>query len=98
VARKRQHTREFKLAALARMDIAPDVKALAQELGVERGLLYWWQKAYMAGGAAGLCSMGRPRPVQLVAPDEALLGCRLPEPLTGGEAAARFRRYAADLS
>jgi hypothetical protein len=80
------------------MDIAPDVKALAQELGVERGLLYWWQKAYMAGGAAGLCSMGRPRPVQLVAPDEALLGCRLPEPLTGGEAAARFRRYAADLS
>jgi transposase-like protein len=63
VARHRQHTREFKLAALARLDTAPDVQALARELGIERTLLYRWQRHYISGGAAALRNSGRPRPV-----------------------------------
>jgi transposase-like protein len=45
--RRRHHTREFKLAALARMDTEPDMQVLAQELGIERGLLYHWRRLYI---------------------------------------------------
>jgi transposase len=68
--RHRQHTRDFKLAALARMDGAPDVQALARELGVERALLYRWQRHYVRGGPPALRTAGRPRPV-LMQPGEA---------------------------
>lgn len=54
MARRRRHTREFKLAALARMEGASDVAALAAELGVDRGLLYKWNVAYRAGGEEAL--------------------------------------------
>jgi transposase-like protein len=67
--RHRQHTREFKLSALARMDTAPDVQALARELDVERALLYRWQRHYIRGGATALRNSGRPRPV-LIQPNE----------------------------
>jgi transposase len=52
--RRRRHTKEFKLAALARMEGASDVAALAAELGVDRGLLYKWNAAYRAGGEEAL--------------------------------------------
>ena len=67
--RHRQHTREFKLSALARMDTAADVQALARELDIERALLYRWQRHYLRGGAAALRNTGRPRPV-LIQPSE----------------------------
>jgi transposase len=70
--RHRQHTREFKLAALARMDSAPDVQALARELGIERALLYRWQRHYISGGAAALRNGGRPRPVLMAVPGTGL--------------------------
>jgi transposase-like protein len=54
VARKRRHTREFKLAALARLESASDVRALAAELGVNPGLLYKWNSAFRRGGASAL--------------------------------------------
>jgi transposase len=54
VARRRRHTKEFKLAALARMEGASDVAALAAELGIDRGLLYKWNVAYRSGGEEGL--------------------------------------------
>jgi transposase-like protein len=68
--RYRQHSRDFKLAALALMDTAPDVQALAHELDIERALLYRWQRFYIRGGAAALRNSGRPRPV-LLRPSEA---------------------------
>jgi len=37
---KTRWTREFKLSALSRMEDAPDVQALARELGINRELLY----------------------------------------------------------
>jgi transposase-like protein len=61
--RHRQHTREFKLLALARIDTAPDVQALARELGIERILLYRWQHHYVSDSAAALRNSGHPRPI-----------------------------------
>lgn len=52
---------EFKLAAVQRMETAPNVMVLANELGVSRGLLYIWLRKYRAHGAAGLHGRGRPR-------------------------------------
>jgi transposase-like protein len=59
---RRQFSREFKLAALARFETAGDVKALARELGVRRELLYMWRRKFAAGGAEALRTSGRPRP------------------------------------
>jgi len=54
VARRRRHSKAFKLSALARLETASDVRALAAELGVDRGVLYKWQRAYRLGGEAAL--------------------------------------------
>jgi len=52
---------DFKLRALARMEDAPDVTALALELGCRREQLYVWRRKYLAGGVAALQMLGRPR-------------------------------------
>ena len=57
---KTRWTREFKLRALARMDAAADVTALAKELGVQRELLYIWRRKFRSGGADALHAIGRP--------------------------------------
>ena len=54
MARRRRHSQEFKLAAVSRMEVASDVAALAAELGIDRGLLYKWSRAFRAGGSAAL--------------------------------------------
>ena len=59
---RRLFSREFKLAALARLEQAPNVQDLARELGIRRELLYKWEKKFAAGGAAALTTSGRPRP------------------------------------
>ncbi len=59
---RRQFSREFKLTALRRMEAAGNVKALAEELGVRRELLYDWREKFAAGGAEALRNSGRPRP------------------------------------
>jgi transposase len=52
-------TRAFKLQALARMEDAPDIKALAIELGVQRMLLYRWRQIHRSGGEQALHQFGR---------------------------------------
>lgn len=59
---RRQFSREFKLKALALMEAAANVEALAAELGIRRELLYDWRRQYAAGGAEALRNSGRPRP------------------------------------
>ena len=59
---RRQFSREFKLAALARFEVAGNVEALARELGIRREMLYRWQAKFAAGGAEALRTTGRPRP------------------------------------
>jgi transposase-like protein len=67
------------------MDAAPDVRALARELGVGRALLYRWQRLYLRGGSAAVRNSGRPRPVLMLTPDagrptgEPAAACRIAE-------------------
>ena len=56
---QRRFSREFKLAALARMWAGKPVSALARELGVARKCLYQWRDRYRVGGAVALRSCGR---------------------------------------
>jgi transposase len=57
----RSHSREFKLAAIKRMEVGENVSALARELGVKRTLLYRWRDQYRSGGEARLRGRrGRP--------------------------------------
>ncbi|MBO0718997.1 MAG: transposase [Rhizobiales bacterium] len=58
--RRRNHSPDFKLAALKQMSETTNIHALAEELGIERKLLYAWRDAYVAKGAAGLRYAGRP--------------------------------------
>ena len=60
---RRRYSREFKLAALARLEEAGHVAALAKELGVRRELLHKWRAKFSVGGALALSTTGRPRPV-----------------------------------
>jgi transposase-like protein len=55
----RRFSREFKLAALARMAAGENVSALARELGVARKYLYQWRERFLLGGPIALRSRGR---------------------------------------
>ena len=56
---QRHFSREFKLAALARMASGENVSALSRELGVARKCLYQWRERFRLGGALGLRGRGR---------------------------------------
>lgn len=56
----RRLSRDFKLAALARMAAGENVSALGRELGVRRKLLYQWRDTVRRGGAEALRGVGRP--------------------------------------
>ena len=62
----RLFSREFKLAALARMDAGENVSALARELGVKRKYLYQWRERFRAGGPIALRSRGRPTKAEVL--------------------------------
>ncbi len=56
---QRRFSREYKLAALARMAAGENVSALSRERGVARKCLYQWQDRFRIGGAVALRSRGR---------------------------------------
>jgi transposase len=66
--KRRSFTRDFKLAALARMKQTDNIVGLAHELGLERKLLYCWREKYESGGAEGLRRAGRPAAAPLADP------------------------------
>ena len=57
---RRSFTRAFKLAAVQRMASTESIVGLADELGVQRRLLYSWRDHFQTGGAAALRRAGRP--------------------------------------
>jgi transposase len=59
---RRLFSREFKLAALARLEAVGNVTGVARELGIRRELLDKWRAKFAAGGAEALRTSGRPRP------------------------------------
>ena len=62
----RCYDREFKLAAVSRMEAGENVAALARELGMVRKLLYDWRRAYRLCGVEALRERGRPAKDALV--------------------------------
>jgi transposase-like protein len=64
---ERGFSREFKLAALARMEAGANVSALARELGVRRKYLYQWRARFRLGGPVALRSRGRPTKAEQLA-------------------------------
>jgi transposase len=97
----RVFSREFKLAALARMAAGENVSSLARELGVLRKCLYQWRARYRLGGAVAVRSRGRPTKAESVAlraagvvPAEVPAGLAAPPPL---DALAQAERRIAEL-
>ena len=66
-SKERRFSREFKLAALARMAAGENVSALCRELGIKRKYIYQWRERFRLGGPVALRSRGRPRKAELVA-------------------------------
>ncbi len=92
--KRRSFTQAFKLAALSRMATAPSIVGLAQELGLERKLLYCWRDGFENGGSAALRQAGRPAQASLL-DAEALPA---PGPALGEDAnASRARRQIEEL-
>jgi transposase-like protein len=67
VAERRRFSREFKLAALARMAGGENVSALCRELGIKRKYIYRWRDRFRLGGPAALRSRGRPTQAEVLA-------------------------------
>jgi transposase len=57
---KRRWSVAFKLQVIARMDEAASVTMLAEEIGIDREILYIWRRKYRSGGAGALSTLGRP--------------------------------------
>jgi transposase len=57
---RRRWSVEFKLQVLARMEDAASVTLLAEELGIDREVLYLWRRKFRSGGAGALSTVGRP--------------------------------------
>jgi len=57
---KRRWSVEFKLQVISRMDEAASVTLLAEEIGIDREILYVWRRKYRSGGAGALSTLGRP--------------------------------------
>jgi transposase-like protein len=96
---ERRFSREFKLAALARMEAGENVSALARELDVRRKYLYQWRDRFRTGGPVALRSRGRPTKAEVLAMEGgggALPPASepMPEPLPRDELVKAQRRIA----
>jgi transposase-like protein len=99
MSEERRFSREFKLAALARMEAGENVSALARELGVRRKYLYHWRERFRLGGPIALRSRGRPTKAEVLAMragSEALpeVSARMPVPTPPDELSRAQRRIA----
>ena len=65
--RPRVFSREFKLAAVERLEAGESASALARELGVFRQAVERWRERVRQGGPAALGGTGRPRKADLAA-------------------------------
>lgn len=69
---RRRFSREFKLAAIGRLEAGESGSALALELRVKRTILYRWRAAWRAGGELALREgRGRPSKAEALAMEEA---------------------------
>ena len=61
MAQARDYSREFRMDIVRRLQSGESVKALADELGIHRKLLYQWRRQVAQGGESNLRPRGRPR-------------------------------------
>jgi transposase-like protein len=80
---------EVKLAAVQRLVAGEKVKALAEERGVSRQLLYKWWNQYERGGPAALRLPGRPRKAAASVIEGAIHGADDAGPPPAGQAESR---------
>lgn len=66
--KRRSFTQAYKLAAVKRMATAESIQGLADELGVQYGLLYNWRNSLRIGGEDALRRVGRPSRAALAEP------------------------------
>lgn len=87
--RRRRWDRDFKLRAIARMDAAPSIQGLAEELGIRWEMLHKWRRAYEYRGADALHAIGRPSawPAPAIEPPPST------RPLTDAQAALAALRH-----
>jgi transposase-like protein len=90
--KEREFSREFKLAALRRMEAGENVSGLARELKLRRKVLYAWRDTFRASGPEGL--RGRGRPSKAVASSLRVLSAA---PVGEGEQLAAAQRRIAEL-
>jgi transposase len=65
---RRRFSREFKLAAVERLEAGESGSTLALELGVKRTILYRWRDAWRVGGELALRpGQGRPSKLEALA-------------------------------
>jgi len=94
---RRLFSREYKLAALARMAAGENVSALSRELGVSRKCLYQWRDRVRIGGPVALRSRGRPTRAEALAMRTGM-GTAPPVPIPDPpDELARARRQVAEL-
>ena len=93
----RRLSREFKLAALARMAAGENVSALSRELGVRRKLLYQWRDTVRRGGAEALRGVGRPPGAARLAPSPSRSRLAVPAGVAAPDELARAKTQIATL-
>jgi len=84
--KRRSFTQAYKLAAVKRMATAESIQGLADELGVQYGLLYNWRNSLRIGGEDALRRVGRPSRATPAEPAAAVA------PIDPGDPAAAGRR------
>jgi transposase-like protein len=104
MASSRTFSREFKVAAVARIENGEKISALSRELKVGRKLLYEWHAALRAGGLEALRGRGRPRKGTVVVGARSLASLVRRKAPSGGDASmaaedelAASRRRIAEL-
>lgn len=65
--KERRFSREFKLAALARMAAGENVSALCRELGIRRKYIYQWRDRFRRGGPMALHNHNQPTKKEVLA-------------------------------
>src|SRR5215471_13616239 len=90
----RTYNREFRLAAIRRIQCGERVPALAQELGVHRKVLYDWARKVREGGEENLRDRGRPRKPLTSPPSTPLKAAELERMIAQQQLIIEFFRYA----
>ncbi len=90
--RRRSFTQAFKLAAVQRMASTESIVGLADDLGVQRRLLYSWRDHLRTGGSAALRRAGRPSRADVAAIEAPIAPADVSDPAEAGRRIEELER------